>query len=161
MIAIALLGASCKKSNDVETAKKVMNSVSTGQADEVKTFVTDDFVLTGPAPKPIRFDEWAGMHRALLAGIPDFKFNIGDATEEGNIVRLTVQITGTNTGDLDLTAMGLPKIRATNKPIKMPVEHVEIAFVNGKASKAMLLDNGPENGMGGILKQLGVKPPSK
>ena len=98
---------------------------------------------------------------AMSAAFPDWSFNASEFVEEGDTVRVTVQITGTHTGDLDLSPMGLPKVPATGKKIKNPVEHPVVTIKGGKITGVHVGDVTPDGGVPGILKQLGVELPPR
>jgi len=102
---------------------------------------------------------WVGMQSLLLAAFPDWSFNMQDVKEEGNKATTTHHITGTHTGDLDLSPMGMPTIPATGKAISLPVEHAEVTVEGGKIVKMHVADVSPDGGVPGILKQIGVEMP--
>lgn len=77
---------------------------------------------------------------------------------EGNVVRVTNQLTGTHTNDFDLSAMGLGVFPATGKSISNPEEQGETTVKDNKITSVHI--NAVEGGgLMGILKQLGVEPP--
>lgn len=76
------------------------------------------------------------------------------------MVHMTVQISGTHNGELDLSDMGLPKVPATGNKIRLPREKAELKIEGGKVRYFKTSAN-PEAGVSGILKQLGVAIPER
>lgn len=97
----------------------------------------------------------------LADAIPDFSFNTSDAVEEGDKVTLTIRVTGTHTGVLDLGRIGLPvlPIQPTGRAISHPVEHPVVTFRKGKVS-ALDLPQVPGGGLPGLLEEIGVELPA-
>ena len=103
----------------------------------------------------------ASVRQVLAEALPDFSFNTSEAREEGDKITLTIQITGTNTGVLDLGRVGLPvpPIQPTGRTVKHPVEHPVLTVRNGKFS-ALDLPQVEGGGLPGLLKQLGIALPA-
>ena len=68
-------------------------------------------------------------------------------------------MSGTHTGELDLTPMGLGVIPATGKSFSNPEERGEAVIEGGKI-KAIRVEAAEGSGLEGILRQIGVQPPS-
>jgi ketosteroid isomerase-like protein len=141
-----------------ETVRVLFEAIDAGDMDTAASYLSSDFVFSGPVPEPIGKDQWVGMQRLLLAAFPDWSFNLSGVQEQGNTATTTHQITGTHTGDLDLSMMGMPTIPATGKAIKLPVEHAQCTVEGGKVVKLHAAEN-PDSGVPGMLKQLGVEMP--
>lgn len=142
-----------------ETVRAAFAAVEAGDLAKLADLVSDDMEFSGPVPEPIGKEQWLGMQGLLLAAFPDWSFNLEDVKEEGNVATTTHHITGTHTGNLDLSPMGMPTIPATGKAIKLPVEHAECTVEGGKLIKLHVGDDNPDGGVPGILKQLGVEMP--
>jgi hypothetical protein len=69
---------------------------------------------------------------------------------------VTTHFSGTFTNDVDLSAWGMGVMPATGKCIDFPSGTDLVSFDNGKISKLHSLDTGPDVGMPGFLKALGV-----
>lgn len=142
----------------VETASRVWQLIEAKDTASAAELLTDDFTFSGPVPEPISGAEWLGMHDKLNAAFPDWKFNISDVHEHGDVVHITAQITGTHTGDLDLSPMGMPTVPATGNAVQLPQEELDVAVVGDKIAS---ISGEPVHGGGvmGILEQLGVELP--
>jgi predicted ester cyclase len=145
--------------NGIEMTNKLFQAIEAKDKKTAATYITDHFTFSGPVPQPISGTEWLNLQQVLSRAFPDWRFNAGDLREEDGKVRATVQITGTHKGELDLSSLGLPKVPATGKKIKLPREDITLSMSDGKFSS---LVNTPTAGGGvmGILSQLGVKVPA-
>jgi predicted ester cyclase len=146
--------------NELELSKKLLSLIEAKDRASALKLLSDDFTFSGPVPEPISGPMWLGMNEKLSTAFPDWSFNVSDLKSDGSIVRLAVQISGTHKGELDLSAMGLPKVPATGKKIHLPREEAELKIEGGKV-KYFKTGSNPEAGVSGILKQLGVAVPDR
>ena len=143
-----------------EFAESFAEAFNAGDYDTVASYLADDFQFSGPVPEPIDGKQWIGMSKTLKAAFPDIKYNLRVVGVEGNVVTTVTQLTGTHTGDLDLTAMGMGVIPATGKSFSNPEERGETT-VNGDKIVSMRIPPTEGAGLMGILAQIGVKPPGQ
>jgi predicted ester cyclase len=122
------------------------------------SYLSDDFVFTGPVPQPVGKQEFLAIQRAVEDAFPDWSFNVHDVQEQGEKVTGAVKITGTHTRDLALPMPGIPVIPATGKKLSMPEEHLEFNF-KGEKIASLTSDNVPGGGLPGVLAQIGVQLP--
>src|SRR5947209_6612268 len=94
--------------SNIEQAKTFLIALARGDAEAATSYITDEFIVSGPTPQPLGKHEYIEVHKTLAAAMPDFSFNTSEAQEEGDKISLTIQITGTQTGVLDLGRIGLP-----------------------------------------------------
>jgi predicted ester cyclase len=143
----------------LDMANKLLQAIEAKDTTAAAKLLTDDFIFSGPVPKPISGREWLAMQQSLGKAFPDWKFNVADLREEGGKVRGTIQITGTHKGELDLSSVGMPKVPATGKAIKLPRGEITLTVSDGKFTS--LSSPAPDGGgVMGILSQLGVKVPA-
>ena len=118
-------------------------------------------MVIGPSPQPLGKLEFIEVHKMLADALPDFSFNTSDAQEEGDRVTLTIQVTGTHTGGLDLRRIGLPvpPVQPAGRAISHPVEHPVVTFRKGKVS-ALDLPQVPGSGLPGLFDEIGVELPA-
>jgi len=143
----------------LEMASKLFKAIEAKDTMAAAKLISDDFTFSGPVPQPISGGEWLAMQQSLSNAFPDWKFNAADFREEGGKVRGAVQITGTHKGELDLSALGMPNVPATDKAVKLPREEITLTVSNGRFTS---LNTAATEGAGvmGILSQLGVEVPS-
>ena len=146
--------------DELELAEKLLSYIEVGDRASALKLLSDDFTFSGPVPEPISGAMWLGLTEKLTKAFPDWAYNVSDLKAEGDIVHLTAQITGTHKGELDLSDMGLPKVPATGKKIRLPRDEVELKIEGGKVKYFKTSPN-PEAGVTGVLKQLGVAIPDR
>jgi hypothetical protein len=146
--------------NELELSKNLLSLIEAGDSASALKLLSDDFTFSGPVPEPISGRMWLGMTDKLIVAFPDWTYNVSDLKAEGDVVHMTVQISGTHKGELDLSDMGLPKIAATGKKIQLPRDEAELKIEGGKVKYFRTKPN-PEAGVSGILKQLDVAVPEQ
>jgi hypothetical protein len=142
----------------MDLVKEGLAAVEAGDFKKLEGLVADDFVLAGPTPEPHGKREFVGLQMALQAAMPDWKFNDTDMKENGDVVTVNFQISGTQTGELNLPLPGLPKLPASGKKVQLPKEQSTFTVTNGKLSRLDVAST-PGGGVAGVLAQLGVQMP--
>ena len=144
--------------NAIDIVKAGLAASESGQTSKFSNSLTDDMVFAGPVPQPVGKREFVGLMVAMVAAMPDWKFNATDFKENGNQVTMTFQITGTQTGELNLPMPGFQKLPATGKHVSLPKEPTTVTVKDGKISRleAAVV---PGGGVMGVLAQLGVPVP--
>ena len=138
----------------------VYSSIEKNDFTKAESYISKDMTVTGVSPEPLGVNEFLGTMKALLAGIPDWKFNCKIGSESKNIVEHKVKITGTHTREIPSPLPGVKNIPATNRTIKMPEEKGTFTFNNGKIIN-LNVERVPGGGVPGLLKQLGVEVPTE
>lgn len=146
--------------NELELSKKLLSLIEAKDLASALKLLSDDFTFSGPVPEPINGPMWIGMLEKLSKAFPDWAYNVSDLKADKNIVHFNVQITGTHKGELDLSEMGLPKVPATGRKIRLPREEAELK-IEGCKVKYFKTSPNPGSGVSGILKQLGVAVPER
>jgi predicted ester cyclase len=144
--------------NTIDIVKAGLAASESGQTSKFSNSLTDDMVFAGPVPQPVGKREFVGLMVAMVAAMPDWKFNATDFKENGNQVTMTFQITGTQTGELNLPMPGFQKLPATGKHVSLPKEPTTVTVKDGKISR-LEASVVPGGGVMGILAQLGVQVP--
>jgi hypothetical protein len=93
----------------------------------------------------------------LKAAFPDLDYHFKMIGTDGDVVRLTTQLSGTHTGTLDLMNIHMGNTPATNKPVSVKMAKTRITI---KKDKITLWAVEPIDGadLKAILGQLSVKP---
>lgn len=142
-----------------QVAESFAEAFNAGDLDTVASYLTDDFQLSGPTPEPVDGKQWIGLTKLMKAAFPDINYNLRVVGAEGNVVKTMTQVSGTHTGDLDLSAMGMGVIPATGKSFSNPEEPGE-ATIRGNKIASIHITPVEGAGLMGVLAQLGVKPPA-
>lgn len=104
-------------------------------------------------PDPLAKAQWGGFMRILRAAMPDISFNRAPDGDTKNALDDTR--TGTLTGTLTLSPMGMQDFAPTGKPVRLPTDTCVFTITDDQIT---LIDvgSGPGAGLGGTLAQLGV-----
>ncbi len=141
----------------IQIVKECMAAIEARDFERAAQCLTDDFQFIGGLPKPIGKQEWLGVHKALRQAMPDFKFNLSNATEKEGKVNGQVRLTGTHKGTLTIPSLDLT-VLATGKSVALPKEKIEAQIQTNKM-KRLEVTPVEGGGLAGIVKQMGVTIP--
>src|SRR5215831_12892759 len=147
-----------KKLTKTETVQAFSTALEAHDFEKAASYLSDDFVLSGPIPQPLGKHEFIAVQTAFENAFQDWSFNSHDEVEQGDKVVAAVQITGTHTHDLVLPMPGMPPIPATGKRVSLPQERITFTFKGDKIA-GLTSDNVPGGGVPGVLAQIGVPLP--
>src|SRR5712691_734992 len=111
-----------------DIAKAFVTALEARDFNTAASYLSDDFRFVGPAPQPLGKNEFIGVQQTIQNAFPDWSFNVSNIHEEGDKVKSITQITGTQTGELNLAPLGLPPIPPTGKKVSLPKEGVTLTF---------------------------------
>jgi hypothetical protein len=136
-----------------------MDAIQKAEWEKATSLLTTDFRFSGPVPQPINADAWIGMSKALKNAFSNLEYNFHALSEEGYVVKISAQLKGTHSADLDLTAMQMGVIPATHKTFAAALEY---GVVTVRGDKVVSWANEPTPGAGllAILEQLDIKVPT-
>jgi predicted ester cyclase len=144
--------------NAIDFVKSGLAATEAGHPSQFGELLSDDMVFAGPMPEPVGKREFIGLQTAMVAAMPDWKFNAKDFKQNGDKVSATFQISGTQTSELNLPMPGFPKIPASGKRVSLPQEGMTFTVKDGKISRIESAKV-PGGGVSGVLAQLGVPMP--
>jgi hypothetical protein len=144
--------------SNTDLVKSALAAFESGDAKKAESLLSDDMVFSGAVPQPIPRNEFIGLQGALVAAMPDWKFNASDYKEQGDKVTLKVHISGTHTKPLSLPPMGIQSLPPTGKRVQLPYEPLTVTIKNGKAIR-IESEHVEGGGVPGMLAQLGVQMP--
>jgi len=97
------------------------------------------------------------MMSQFKLALPNLFHSLSNIRAEDNTVRLTVQLSGTNSGHLDLRKMGIGVVPRSQKFIIFPNGNFEFTIHGGKITVVKDVSPvSPNRRMPGMLKALGV-----
>ncbi|GAC1378138.1 MAG: hypothetical protein NVSMB33_01610 [Ktedonobacteraceae bacterium] len=146
-----------------DTVKAFMTALETKDLDTARSYLTEDFVLSGWTPQPLDAKQLMAVIGGLQEGIPNLLFHfhsVHDIRErqEDSRVRASTQLTGTQTEGFVLPPLGLPPIPQTAKMVSLPEEQWNYTVVDDKITR-IAVEHAPSGGIQGLLQQLGVDVP--
>ncbi len=147
---------------NIDIAKAVVNGFETRDLKKTASLLSDDFVLTGPAPVPLNKDAYLAFQSVHNEAFPDWKFNPSQWQENGDTVTVLVGITATQTGAYDVSKLGIPipPVPATGKFTRWPVGEQMTFVVKGGKVVSAHVETKPGGGVIGTLERLGVNLPT-
>jgi predicted ester cyclase len=124
---------------------------------EQYSYYADDFLYTDAQGGPPQDrDTWLSMGKLMRSAFPDLSLVIDDIREEGDDVVVTGHFAGTFTNDFDVSPLGMGVVPATGKAYDFPPATNRVSFDGDKIAKMYGLDAGPDAGIAGFAKTLGV-----
>jgi len=145
--------------SNIDVMKSGLAAFEARDMKKVDSLFSEDMVFAGPVPQPIGKHEFVGLQSALIAAMPDWKFNASDFKEEGDKVMAKFHISGTQTAPLSLPALGIQSFAATGKHVQLPYEQLTATIKNGKVTR-LEAEHVEGGGVPGVLAQLGAKMPT-
>jgi predicted ester cyclase len=145
--------------NKRETVQALVDSIQKGDFQNAKSMLADDFQFSGPIPEPINKEAWLGMSSSLKTAFPDLDYHFKVIGADGDVVRATTQLSGTQSGSFDLTNMDMGVIPATNRAFSAKAEKLKITVKENKIT-SWFIEPTEGAGLMAILKQLDVKVPT-
>ena len=143
--------------NKRETVQALMDSIQQGEFESAESMLADDFQFNGPVSEPIDKEAWLGMSASLKTAFPDLDYHFKVIGTEGDVVRTTMQLSGTHSGSFDLTNMNMGVIAATNKAFSVKREKTKLTVKENKIT-AWVVEPTDGAGLKAILWQLIDKP---
>jgi|SRR5689334_11289887 predicted ester cyclase len=139
--------------NKRETVQALMDSIQQGEFENVNSMLADDFQFSGAVSEPINKEAWLEMSASLKTAFPDLDYHFKVIGTEGDVVRTTMQLSGTHRGSFDLTTMDMGVMPATNKAFSVKREKTKLT-VQGNQITAWVVEPTEGAGLKAILGQL-------
>lgn len=141
-----------------EVAEAMEAAYAVGDWATVSQYLAEDFQYVMPGttlPK----EQVIFFAQLMRNAFPDINYNLHDFSAEGNLAHARQQMSGTHTGALDLSFMGMPAIPPTGKSVTLPEESLTYTVENGKIVRIESVPSG-EGGLPAVLRQLGIALPN-
>jgi hypothetical protein len=142
---------------NIEIVKAYFDALDSANLSQVDQYLADDYQLVDFTPKPMDKNAMLDMIRLFKTALPNLKHSLSNIRVENNVVKLTVQWSGTNIGHLDLRGMGIGIVPKTQKFIIFPNGNYEFTVKSGKiAIERDVSPVSPNRRMSGMLKAFGI-----
>lgn len=143
--------------DSIEIVKAYFNALDSTNMSQVNLYLAEDYQLVDFTPQPMGKDAMLDLIRLFKAALPNLQHSLSNIRVENDVVKLTVQRSGTNSGNLDLREMGIGVVPRTQKFIIFPNGNYEFTIKGGKISTERDVSPvSPNRRMSGILKSLGI-----
>ncbi len=146
--------------DNIEIVKAYFAALDSQDMEAATQYLSEQYQMVDFTSQPM--DQFAlfDFIRLLKVALPNLNHSLSNIRVEDNVVKLTVQRSGTNSGHLDLRSMGIGVVRRTQKFIIFPNGNFEITIKNGKiTTERDVSPKSPNRRMPGLLKALGVSTP--
>lgn len=142
-----------------EFVQAFLKSIQDGDLTRAGSFLSNDFLLIWQVSEPINAEAWLEMNTNLRRAFPnlEYHFRVESVQSEG-VVKISSELKAIHRGDLDLTAMNLGVIPASNRSFAPTREHSRLIVKDDKVISWVVK---PAKGAGlrAILIQLGIQMP--
>jgi predicted ester cyclase len=160
LIEIGRIGSKGNSMNKREIVQAFMDSVQQGEFERTKSMLTDDFHVSGLIPESIDKETWLEMSANLKTAFPDLDYHFKVIGADGDIVRSTTQLSGTQNGPLDLVNIHMGLIPITNKHVSAKIAKTKVTVKEGKI-KLWVVEPMDGAGLEAVLDQLGASTQRK
>lgn len=143
--------------DNIDIVKAYFVALDSANMDQVDQYLSENYQLVDFTPQPMDKNAMVGMIGLFKAGLPDLKHSLSNIRIDENVVKLTVQLSGTNSGPVDLRKMGIGVIPRSRKFVIFPNGNYEFTVKSGKITvERDVSPISPNRRMSGMLKELGV-----
>jgi hypothetical protein len=118
--------------NKSETVRALLDAIQKGDFEGARTMFADEFRFSGSGPEPLDAKAWLGLSANWRAAFPDLDYHFIVVGADENVVTSTAQLSGTHTGDFDLSDMDIGVIPATHKSFAAKLQRTRITVQDGK-----------------------------
>lgn len=139
--------------NKRETVQAFVDSIQQGEFENAKSMLADDFQFSDAVSEPINTETWLGRSTSLRTAFPDLDYHFKVIGTEGDVVRTTMQLSGTHSGSFDLTNMNMGVLPATHKTFSVKREKTKLT-IKGTKITAWVVEETEGAGLKAILGQL-------
>jgi predicted ester cyclase len=145
------------KMDSVDIVKAYFAALDSADMEQIDRYISEQFLLVDFTNQPMDKSAMLEMLGSFKAGLPNLQHSLSNIRQEENVVKLSVQLSGTNSGNVDLRKMGIGVIPRSQKFIIFPNANYEFTIKGEKISQARdVSPASPSRRMSGMLKALGV-----
>jgi predicted ester cyclase len=143
--------------DSIEIVKAYFAALDSQELDQADQYLSDTYQLVDFTPQPMDKVAMLVMKKRYKEALPNLSHSLSNIRVEENVVKLTVQISGTNSGHLDLREMGIGVVPRSRKFIIFPNGNYEFTVHSGRiVIERDVSPVSPNRRMSGMLKALGV-----
>jgi len=143
--------------SNIEIVKAYYSALDSADMEQVDQYLAEDYQLVDFMQHPMDKAEMLDLVGLFRAALPNLQHSLSNIRIEDKVVKLTVQLSGTNSGHLDLRKIGIGVIPRSQKFIIFPNSNFEITIEDGKIIQARdVSPQSPNRRMPGMLKAMGV-----
>ena len=144
----------------IDTVNTFMTALQSGDIELAAGTMSDDFMMSGFAPKGLNKNQFLSTYSNLLASMPDLSFNMSDEQSEAeSMVQVEIEITGTHLNQLELPVLGVQPIEPTGLDVTLAQTKTTYAVNSDDKVSRMEMQPVVGGGLEGLLQQVGAELP--
>lgn len=141
----------------IDIVKAYFAALDSSDMEQVNQYLSEAYQLVDFTPQPMDKEAMLEMVGLFKVAMPNLAHSLSNIRLEGPTVKLTVQLSGINSGHLDLRKMRIGVVPCSRKFIIFPNGNYEFTLHNGKiTTEKDVSPISPNRRMSGMLKALGV-----
>lgn len=141
----------------MEIVKAFYTALDSDEMEQADQYLSESYQLVDFVPQSMDKDAMWAMLRLFKSALPNLKHSLSNFRMEGSVVKLTVQLSGTNTGHLDLRSMGIGVVPRSERFIIFPNGNYEFTLSGEKiVQQRDVSPISPNRRISGMIKALGV-----
>jgi len=142
---------------EIEIVKAYFAALDAADMELVDQYLSETYQLVDFTPQPMDKDAMLEMVSLLKVAMPNLAHSLSNIRFEEHVVKLTVQLSGINSGHLDLRKMNIGVVPCSRKFIIFPNGNFEFTVKNNKITMERDVSPiSPNRRMSGMLKAMGV-----
>jgi predicted ester cyclase len=143
--------------DSIDIVKAYFAALDSSDLQQVDQYLSENYQLVDFTPQPMDKEAMLDMITLFKTALPNLNHSLSNIRVEENVVKCTVQLSGTNSGLLDLRKMGIGVVPRSQKFIIFPNGTYEFTIKGGKiTTERDVSPRSPNRRMSGMLKAMGV-----
>jgi ketosteroid isomerase-like protein len=118
--------------DQIEVVKAYFAALDSTDIEQANRYLSEDYRLVDFVQQPMDSKSRLEMVGLFKAALPNLMHSLSNIRVEQNVVKVTVQLSGTNSGALDLRKMGLGVVPRSRRFIIFPTANYELTVRDGK-----------------------------
>jgi hypothetical protein len=141
----------------VEIVKAYYAALDSDDMEQAGQYLSDQYQLVDFFPQIMDKESLFDMLKLFKAAMPNLRHSLSNMRVEERVVKLTVQLSGTSTHNLDLRKFGIGVVPSSQKFIIFPNANFELHINNNRIFlERDVSPVSPNRRMPGMLKAMGV-----
>ena len=143
--------------DNIELVKAYFAALDAGDMEQADQYLADSYQLVNFTPQTMDKSAMLDMMAQFKVAMPNLNHSLSNIRAEDNVIKLTVQLSGHNSENLDLRKLGIGIVPSSKKFIIFPNGNYELTISNGKITvEKDVSPTSTNRRMSGMLKALGI-----
>jgi hypothetical protein len=112
----------------MDIVKAYYAALDSDKMEQALQYLTETYQLVDFIPQAMDREAMLALMRLFRAAMPNLKHSLSNFRMEANVVKLTVQLSGTNSGHLDLRSLGIGVVPRSDRFVIFPNANYEFTF---------------------------------